>query len=75
MFCRLDKFDGPMLGGGGVYTGGAYIWDVNWGTYLGGVYAGGACIKGGILTRFYGMPLLVFLKHMKQQHATVVMMY
>ena len=35
MFCRLEKFDGPIFGG----CGGAYTWDVNWMAYLGGVYS------------------------------------
>ena len=43
---------------GGVYTevggGWAYIWDVNWVTYLGGVYLEGL-YTGGVLTGFYGM--------------------
>ena len=33
----------------GLIFGGAYIWDVNWVTYLGGIYS------GGILTGFYCM--------------------
>ena len=32
MFCRLEKFDGPILGGWGEE---AYIWDANWIAYLG----------------------------------------
>ena len=37
MFSRLGRFDGPMFWGGG---GGAraYIGDVNWVTYLEGVW-------------------------------------
>ena len=58
MFCRLDIFVGPMFflffGGGHIYRG-AYIWDVNWVTYLGGAYSGGALYTGGILTVFYGI--------------------
>ena len=46
MFRRLDKFDRPIFGwGGGIYTGGSYIRDVNWVTYLGGVLGG--LIYGG----------------------------
>ena len=55
MFRRLEKFDGPIFGGGGgggervggIYTkGGAYIRDVNWLTYLRGVYSWGVYIRG-----------------------------
>ena len=57
MFSRLDKFDGPIFGGMGIYTG-SYIRDVNWFTYLGSVYSGWgeerAYIRGGgVLTGFY----------------------
>ena len=56
MFYRLDKFDGPLFrggaGGAGAYTGGAYIRDVNWVTYLGGVWG---FYTGGVLTGFYGI--------------------
>ena len=38
MFSRLDRFDGPIFGGG--HIRGAYIWDVNWVTYLVGLYTG-----------------------------------
>ena len=41
LLCRLDKFDGSIFGGGGGVGAGAYILDVNWVTYLGGVYSGG----------------------------------
>ena len=47
MFRRLDKFDGPILGGR-TYEGeggrGAYIRDVNW--MLVGIYSGMAYIRG-----------------------------
>ena len=47
MFRRLDKFDGPILGGR-TYEGeggrGAYIRDVNW--MLVGIYSGVAYIRG-----------------------------
>ena len=36
MFYKLGKFDGPVFPGGGLYTGGAYIRDVNWVLYLEG---------------------------------------
>ena len=36
------------------YMGGAYIWDVNWVTYLGGISWGGL-YTGSILMEFYGM--------------------
>ena len=54
MFCRLDKFDGPIIWGdaGRIYDG-SYIRDVNWAIYLGSVYSGGL-YTGGILTGFYG---------------------
>ena len=39
MFSRLDKFDGPIFEV--AYIQGAYIWDVNWITYLRGAYSGG----------------------------------
>ena len=39
MFRRLDKFDEG--GGGGAYIRGAYIGDVNWVTYLEGLYTEG----------------------------------
>ena len=62
MFRRLDKFDEPIFGGegGGLYTGGTYIRDVNWVTYLGGVYSWGRGVYiqgegGGVLRVFYGM--------------------
>ena len=42
-FPRLDKFDGPIFGGY-IQGMGAYIWDVNWVTYLG-------CISGGTYIR------------------------
>ena len=36
MFSRLDKFDGPIFKGAYIRGWGrAYIWDVNWATYLG----------------------------------------
>ena len=38
----------------GAYIRGAYIWDVNWVTYLGGVDSGGLH-TGGALTEFYGI--------------------
>ena len=53
MFCGLDKFDGPILEGD-VYTmGGAYIQDVNWVTYFGGLQGG--LYTGGVLTGFCGI--------------------
>ena len=46
---------GLYLGGGGAYIReGAYIRDVNWVSYMGGVYSGGL-YTGGALTGFYGM--------------------
>ena len=39
MFCRLEKFDGPILRVWG-RGGGAYIWDANWIACLEGVYSG-----------------------------------
>ena len=39
IFCRLYKFDGPIFGGR-IYRGEAYIQDLNWVTYLGGVLTG-----------------------------------
>ena len=62
MFSRLDKFDGPIFEekGGDVFTGdgggeGAYVWDVNWVTYLGGGVYWGGLIHGSVLTVFYGI--------------------
>ena len=40
MFSRLDKFDEPIFEG-------AYIRDVEWVTYLGGVYSVGGLYTGG----------------------------
>ena len=47
MFRRLDKFDGLIYAGGrGAYIQGrADILDVNWITYLGGVFSG---VGGGV---------------------------
>ena len=62
MFRRLDKFDGPIFGGGwgcGHIYGGAYIWDANWFTYLRGVYS------GGVLTGFYGVFLNFVEKYVR----------
>ena len=58
MFCGLDKFDGPILEGdvytmGGGTGGGAYIQDVNWVTYFGGLQGG--LYTGGVLTGFCGI--------------------
>ena len=57
MFCILDRFDGWIfgrgMGGGGkghIYPG-AYIWDVNWVKYLGGVYSEGGLIDGERINR------------------------
>ena len=40
MFCKLDKFNGPIFGEG-AYMRGAYIRDINWLTYLGAYIQGG----------------------------------
>ena len=53
MFCRLDKFDG-LYSGRRAYIQGTYIRDVNWVTYLGGVYSVGL-YTGSVLTGFYGI--------------------
>ena len=57
MFYKLDKFDGPifLVRVGGLYTGKAYIRNVNWVLYLGrGVYLGGnGLYTSGVLTGFY----------------------
>ena len=67
MFGRLDKFDGPIFEGVGgriygVLYAGSYIRDVNWVTYLGGVYSGGrdgGLYTGSVLTEFYGTTYLL----------------
>ena len=41
-----------MYGGGGGVA--AYIQDVNWATYLGGIYSGDL-YTGSVLTGFYGI--------------------
>ena len=60
MFCRLNKFDGLIFGGGGagrIYRR-AYFQDVNWVTYLGCTFGWGlidGLIYRGALTEFYGI--------------------
>ena len=55
MFCILDRFDGSIFGRGiegkGHIYAGAYIWDVNWVTYLGGVYLEGGLVDGERINR------------------------
>ena len=47
MFHRLDKFDGPIFGGGGrIYGGGLHL-GVNWVRYMRDVYLGVGLIYGG----------------------------
>ena len=48
MFSRLDKFVGPTFKGAYIRGWGrAYIWDVNWATYLAVVHLGGVlCTEG-----------------------------
>ena len=46
---------GFYLQGGGAYIRLAYIRDVNWVSYLVGIYSGGAYIGGAVLTGFYGI--------------------
>ena len=63
MFCRLDKFDG-LYSGRGAYIQGTYIQDVNWVTYLGGVYSVGLIYGeriNGILRYFFYMNLCVYI--------------
>ena len=40
---------------------GAYIWDINWVTYLGCIF-GGDLYTGDLLTGFYGIANFVLLK-------------
>ena len=48
MFSRLDKFVGPTFKGAYIRGWGrAYIWDVNWATYLGVVHLGGVLYTEG----------------------------
>ena len=48
MFIRFDKFDGPLFGG--LTYGGAYIRDIDWVTYLRGIFRGGR--ERGVLKGF-----------------------
>ena len=58
MFCRLDKFDGPIFGGRREANirgpgEGDYIPDVHWVKYLGDVYSGVGWGGGGVYTGTY----------------------
>ena len=56
IFHRLDKFDGPIFGGGRGRIYGGLIFGMLIGLHiLGGVYSRGL-IYGGVLTGFYGIP-------------------
>ena len=62
MFPKIIQVSFFLRGGGArhIYRGrGAYIWDVNWVTYLGSIYffGGGRLYMGGVLIRFYGISL------------------
>ena len=65
MFCRLDKFDGPVFERGeeGIYMG-AYIRDSNWVTYLVSVYSVGF-YTGGLINGILRYSDVQLQKHRK----------
>ena len=57
LLCRLDKFDGPIFGGGGGGLGRGLIFWMLIGLHIWGAYIREAYIWGGVLTEFYAMKL------------------